>query len=293
MRFAHSITALALSTPGLSQASALGASWHPSQQSDAHQHVLEGQQRQRPGFPRWPGPLSSSSLRPHERRPRTGFVALGDSYSAGIGTGVDGPENDCRQGIHAYPALIFRDLSASQGGPNTTSFQFLSCTGATTNEILAGRPESQLDALNGTLPADFALLSVGGNDLGFFEVMNACIFRFYNFYSGTCETALQHAQDRLSSSTFEEDLYIVILELLDKVKWEKKPVGRPLLFYICLSFERGVGMRRRRALFAPARPWEFFPFEPSLMRLCPRSGSSSPSPATRASSTMRRTTATT
>lgn len=129
--------------------------------------------------------------------------------------------------MHAYPAIIANEFSVSQGGPNSTSFQFLSCTGATTNEIRVGGTESQLDALNGSLPVDFALLSVGGNDLGFFEVMNACIFRFYNLYSGTCETALQDAQRRLDDTEFEETLYIVILQLLNKVKWEKKPVSQP------------------------------------------------------------------
>ncbi|KAH6647290.1 SGNH hydrolase-type esterase domain-containing protein [Truncatella angustata] len=169
--------------------------------------------------------LASFSPAPSSQRlrPLTGFVALGDSYSAGIGTGVDGAENDCRQGAHAYPAIIAKEFAASQGGPNATFFQFLSCTGATTHELLAGNAESQMDALNGSLPVDFALLSVGGNDLGFFEVMNACIFRFYNFYSGTCESALQHAQERLNGDEFEESLFIVILQLLDKVRWEKKP----------------------------------------------------------------------
>jgi hypothetical protein len=73
-------------------------------------------------------------------------------------------------------------------------------------------------------------MSVGGNDLGFFEVMNACIFRFYNFYSGTCESALEHAQERLNGNEFEERLRIAILELLNRVKWEKKPVSSHLIF---------------------------------------------------------------
>lgn len=82
--------------------------------------------------------------------------------------------------------------------------------------------------VNGSLPVDFALMSVGGNDLGFFEVMNACIFRFYNFYSGTCESALEHAQERLDGTEFEDRLRIAILELLNKVKWDKKPVSHPV-----------------------------------------------------------------
>ncbi|TGJ88095.1 hypothetical protein E0Z10_g660 [Xylaria hypoxylon] len=148
--------------------------------------------------------------------PSTGFVALGDSYSAGIGTGVEGEENDCRRGIHAYSQLIAADR-------RPTSFQFLSCTGATTSNVMVGGDESQIDLLNASLPVDFALLSIGGNDLGFFEVINACVFRFYNFYSGTCETALAHSRGLLESDEFEIHLRIVVMEILDKVRWEKKP----------------------------------------------------------------------
>lgn len=166
----------------------------------------------------------SPSFSQNPTTPRTGFIALGDSYSAGIGTGFEGVENDCRQGLHAYPQLIHRDL-ATNGNNNSTAFQFLSCTGSTTQEILSG-PEggySQMDSINASLPADFALLSVGGNDLGFFDVMNACIFRFYNFYSGTCETALAESQKRIDSDEFEMRMLIVMTELLDRVRWEKKP----------------------------------------------------------------------
>ncbi|KAI1772477.1 SGNH hydrolase [Hypoxylon cercidicola] len=151
-----------------------------------------------------------------------GFVAFGDSYSAGIGTGFNGKEDDCRHGLGAHGELILADLAASQG-PNSTAFQFLSCTGATTQEILSGGPDSQLDAFNGSLPVDFALLSVGGNDLGFFAVMNACVFRFYNFYSGTCESALADTQAQIESDEFEQRLQVVITEILDAVRWEKKP----------------------------------------------------------------------
>ncbi|KAK8855313.1 Lipase 1 [Apiospora arundinis] len=161
-------------------------------------------------------------------QPSVGFVALGDSYSAGIGTGFEGKEDECRLGLGAYPQLIASDLAAKHGGPNNTnntSFQFLSCTGSTTDDLLVGGAASQIDDLNASRPVDFALLTVGGNDLGFFEVMNACIFRFYNFYSGTCETALAHAQARLDSPDFDQRLFVVITELLDKVRWEKKRPG--------------------------------------------------------------------
>jgi hypothetical protein len=153
----------------------------------------------------------------------TGFVAFGDSYSAGIGTAVKGQENDCRQGMHAHAVLIAADLEASQGGQNTTVFQFLSCTGHRTTNVMAGGEQSQIDAFNPSLPADFALLSIGGNDLGFFDVINACVFRFYDLFSGDCEGVLAKSRAMLEGDEFETRLRIVITEILDKARWEKKP----------------------------------------------------------------------
>lgn len=152
--------------------------------------------------------------------PPGGFVAMGDSYSAGIGTGVNGTEGDCRLGLHAYPRLIYNDLAAQFHNP---SFQHLSCTGATINDALAGAQNSQIDDFNSTSSADFALLSIGGNDLGFFDIMNSCIFRFYSFYSGTCEEALARSDKAMASSNFEQHLKLLIMEILDRVSWEKRP----------------------------------------------------------------------
>lgn len=89
--------------------------------------------------------------------------------------------------------------------------------------MLAGAKHSQIDSLNTSLDADFAVLSIGGNDLGFFEIMNSCIFRFYSFYSGTCDQALQRSKEAIEAPDFEHRLRLVIMEILDRVKWEKKP----------------------------------------------------------------------
>ncbi|KAI1267227.1 SGNH hydrolase [Xylariaceae sp. FL1019] len=174
---------------------------------------------------RRPSRLSSFAYNPIDTSsPSTGFVAFGDSYSAGIGTGaVYGEDNRCMRGLNAHAELIAADLSTSQGGPNTTAFQFLSCTGSTTEDVLLSGGKSQIDSFNVSLPTEFALLSIGGNDLGFFDVINACVFRFYNFYSGTCETALANSRSRLESDEFENRLHVLIMEILDKVRWEKNP----------------------------------------------------------------------
>lgn len=167
----------------------------------------------------------ASSLASESFRNSKGFVALGDSYSAGIGTGLDGDylasEGDCRRGQHGYPLLLHLDMNNAT--KTNTSMQWLSCTGAQTKDILSGTALSQVDLLNTSLPLDFATLSVGGNDLGFFDVMNACIFRFYSFYSGTCEAALAASDAAIASDVFEQRLEVILQEILDKVVWEKRP----------------------------------------------------------------------
>lgn len=171
---------------------------------------LDQHQQVNPIFPHKPG-----------RRP-TGAIALGDSYSAGIGTGVKGTEESCRRGLHAYPVLLNDDLEEREG-TNSTSFEFLSCTGASIEDVMLNSDKSQIGQFNTTTTADFALLSIGGNDLGFFQIMNSCIFRFYSFYSGTCKEALRMADEQLASPDFENELRLAIMEILDRVHWEKRP----------------------------------------------------------------------
>lgn len=211
--------------------------------NEQQQHVLGPSPLGHPILParhRRPSPFSSSSS--DQQQFQAGFVALGDSYSAGIGTGFHGQEDACRHGLGAYPRLIADDLARSQHGPandSITCAQLLSCTGATAQQVLAtphgDRPgegkdednDSQLDKLNTTLPLDFAMLSLGGNDLGFFDVMNACVFRFYSFYSGTCEAALARSraalEDNNGGSDFALKLEMAATEILDAARWEKKP----------------------------------------------------------------------
>lgn len=170
-----------------------------------------------------PGLARPKPIFPHApAQPPSGFIALGDSYSAGIGTGFNGTEHPCRLGSHAHPVLLHQDL-VELVAPNESSFQFLSCTGSTVEDMLQGSGRSQIDEFNTSTTADFALLSVGGNDLGFFDIMNSCIFRFFSFYSGTCEEALRKSEVALAGPQFESSLRLAITEILDRVHWEKRP----------------------------------------------------------------------
>lgn len=63
------------------------------------------------------GPRPRFPWMPH-RRP-TEFITLGDSYTAGIGTGINGTEEPCRRGVHAHPVLINQDLVAQEEANST------------------------------------------------------------------------------------------------------------------------------------------------------------------------------
>ncbi|MEU3255344.1 SGNH/GDSL hydrolase family protein [Streptomyces sp. NPDC006997] len=93
----------------------------------------------------------------------TGYVALGDSYSSGVGAGsYISSSGDCKRSTKAYPYLW-----AAANSPS--SFNFAACSGARTDEVLAG----QLGGLgSGT---GLVSISIGGNDAGFADVMTTCV----------------------------------------------------------------------------------------------------------------------
>ena len=63
------------------------------------------------------------------------YVALGDSYSSGVGTGSYTLSSSCRRSVYAYPYLLSQQLK-------TTSFIFAACSGATTSDLLANQIQS-------------------------------------------------------------------------------------------------------------------------------------------------------
>ncbi|MDW4906249.1 SGNH/GDSL hydrolase family protein [Streptomyces sp. ADMS] len=95
----------------------------------------------------------------------TGYVALGDSYSSGVGAGsYIGSSGDCKRSTKAYPYLWAAAHSPS-------SFSFTACSGARTGDVLA----NQLTPLSSS--TGLVSISVGGNDAGFADVMTTCVLQ--------------------------------------------------------------------------------------------------------------------
>jgi lysophospholipase L1-like esterase len=103
------------------------------------------------------------------------YVALGDSYSAGplvpLQTGLPA---GCLRSNRNFPSLV-----AERGG--VPRFTDVSCSGATTEDLFApqvtalGTNPAQLDAL--TEDTEGVTLTIGGNDIGFAEIVAECAVR--------------------------------------------------------------------------------------------------------------------
>ncbi|MFE5090675.1 SGNH/GDSL hydrolase family protein [Streptomyces sp. NPDC056638] len=113
-----------------------------------------------------------------------GYVALGDSYSSGVGAGSYlSDSGDCRRSTNAYPYLW-----AAANSPS--SFAFVACSGATTSSV-AG---SQLGALSSS--TGLVSVTAGGNDVGFADVMQDCVLSS----EATCLSSVSSAVSQIQNS---------------------------------------------------------------------------------------------
>src|ERR1700739_2926637 len=105
------------------------------------------------------GPAAAAAAQP-------AYVALGDSYSSGVGTRVyynDG--TSCERSPDAYAPQI-----ASQRGYALT---FEACSGAKTTDVT----NNQLGPLNSS--TNLVTITIGGNDAGFSTVIENCAAFFW------------------------------------------------------------------------------------------------------------------
>ena len=104
------------------------------------------------------GVLAVALLAPAPTAPE--YVALGDSFASGAGAGSY-VEGSCRRSSNAYPALR---------GAEFPTFKFVACSGATTRSL-----KSQFRAL--TPDTTLVTITIGGNDVGFADVLTTCTLK--------------------------------------------------------------------------------------------------------------------
>ncbi|MEH0397130.1 SGNH/GDSL hydrolase family protein [[Kitasatospora] papulosa] len=112
------------------------------------------------------------------------YVALGDSYSSGVGAGSYTSESgDCKRSTNAYPYL-WKNANAP------SSFAFVACSGATTTSVSSG----QLGALSSS--TTLVSVTAGGNDVGFADVMQTCVLQS----EATCVSRVNTAVSAIQNS---------------------------------------------------------------------------------------------
>ncbi|MGA7705735.1 MAG: SGNH/GDSL hydrolase family protein [Solirubrobacteraceae bacterium] len=110
------------------------------------------------------------------------YVALGDSYSSGVGTRVFYEESgECDRSPDAYGPKI-----ASKKG---YTLNFEACSGAKTTEVNS----SQLSHLSST--TSLVTITIGGNDAGFSNVIINCALYYF-----TCGSAIKEADEFIEKS---------------------------------------------------------------------------------------------
>ena len=113
------------------------------------------------------------------------YVALGDSYSSGVGAGnYTSSSGSCDRSTNSYPYLW-------DGANKPSSFTDNSCSGAKTSDVI----NSQLGGLSAT--TTLVSMTIGGNDAGFSTVMEDCVLESDSGCVSAVDNAESYAKNTL------------------------------------------------------------------------------------------------
>ncbi|KAL4953353.1 SGNH hydrolase-type esterase domain-containing protein [Aspergillus filifer] len=118
------------------------------------------------------------------------WAAIGDSFTAGIGSGQlysrSKGDRQCSRYDRSYPAILERRL-----GPSVKVFEYLACNGDRTNGIFQQALSLQKDM-------DLVVLTAGGNDLCLSAILTTCIFLPFQGEKA-CQSLLDNAQENINT----------------------------------------------------------------------------------------------
>ncbi|GAA2713702.1 SGNH/GDSL hydrolase family protein [Actinoplanes palleronii] len=162
-----------------------------------------------------------------------GYVALGDSYAAGIGAGSYRGTSCVQSTAGSYPQLW------AKANPKTT-LRFRACSGATTASVR----KSQLGYL--TKSTRWVTVTAGGNDAGFAATLQTC----YLGADADCAAATQRSTTTITSTLPKalDTLYSAIRTRAPKAK--VYVVGYPYLVTTGAAADCSFSAGRRTMLNA-------------------------------------------
>jgi lysophospholipase L1-like esterase len=111
------------------------------------------------------------------------YVALGDSYSSGVGAGsYIGSSGSCLRSSNAYSALW-------DTAHQPAAYGSVACSGATTSTVIS----TQLSALSSA--TTLVSITIGGNDVGFASTLETCVLSS----TSTCVKAIDAGEAEIAN----------------------------------------------------------------------------------------------
>ncbi len=161
------------------------------------------------------------------------YVALGDSYSSGVGTNQYDVDLACQRSSQAYPGL-WQEVNRPAG------FGFLACGGAQIGDVRDQVSGSEI------LPqAELVTLTAGGNDAGFGDIMSVCTSTATT--DDQCYAAVELGENTAMSSEFHDGL-VSLLTLIHDLALDSNIIvlGYPTLFEETFSCAAVAPAQQRR-----------------------------------------------
>ncbi|MDS1270988.1 SGNH/GDSL hydrolase family protein [Lipingzhangella sp. LS1_29] len=179
-----------------------------------------------PPVPGEPGPDEEDDpawrqeLAPQDAATWGHYVALGDSYSSG--DGADDYSNETQRDRNCYRSANAYPHRLAESSDFAGNLSFLACSGQRGSSMLENLDEehAQLAAL--TPETSLVTIGIGGNDIGFSSVLQACMLRVPFVDRNACVGQEDEIEDRMEE--FED----TFAELLTEVR-TRAPDARVLV----------------------------------------------------------------
>ena len=137
------------------------------------------------------------------------WYALGDSYTAGPGTGDDyDADKNCARNNGSYAIQTEMDFPFKE----SNDMDFLACSGNQSPDTFG-----RVDLLVQPDRADFMVMTLGGNDIGFSDIAVECLVKA-RILPGDCDRTILKARRLLAAEKFENDLHAVYDKIFEKMK---------------------------------------------------------------------------
>lgn len=81
---------------------------------------------------------------------------------------------------------------------------------------MKGGKNSQIDKWTNPGNTDLATITIGGNDIGFYDVLTACVIRVGGIFAGNCQKAIDKANGNIQNPQLLHDISDAFTQIIEK-----------------------------------------------------------------------------